>query len=284
YSIAITPSNSIFLVAPALLLVAGRWRALLPFAAGLAPALLTLAIWKYRGLGSLAAAPAEPVRLAGGIGSLLDRIHHPGLNSWEHLHQVLLGFREHFWIARVIEWVPLAGLVALLARSRRGLLLLGGWFTIFLLAKATYIPASIEDASFFRIMMPAFPAYVLLAAAVALLVPGVRARPAPSALALAGRRLTVAIAAAFAVFAVIPLGVIAAIPQLHDSGGLAVHYVNTLIPVSSATTVHATTDGTAVRVDWHGGDAATASGFYRVLRARGSDAGVLCAGRRNNSS
>ena len=48
--------------------------------------------------------------------------------------------------------------------------------TVFL-AKGTYIPASIEDASFFRIMMPAFPAYVLLAAMVVLLVPGVRARP-----------------------------------------------------------------------------------------------------------
>ena len=58
----IKPSNAIFLVAPALLLLATRRRSLLTFAAGLAPALLTLAIWKFRGLGALAAAPAEPSR------------------------------------------------------------------------------------------------------------------------------------------------------------------------------------------------------------------------------
>ena len=43
YSIAIKPSNSIFLVAPVLTLLVFRWRALLPFGAALAPALLTLA-------------------------------------------------------------------------------------------------------------------------------------------------------------------------------------------------------------------------------------------------
>jgi hypothetical protein len=284
YSIAIKPSNSIFLVAPALLLVGERWRRLLPFALGLAPALLTLAIWKYRGLGELAAAPAESVRLAGGVGSLLDRIHRPSLNSWEHLHQVLLGLREHFWVARVIEWLPVAGIVALLVRSRRGFLLVGGWFTTYLLAKATYIPASIEDASFFRILMPAFPAYLLLAAAVVLLVPGVRARPARESFALAGRRLTVAFLAAVTVFAVLPLGVIAAVPRLHDGGRLAVHAGDSLIPVSPEVTLQATVAGDAVRLTWRDRQAGTAAGFYRVLRAQGSDAGLGCAGRRSGSS
>src|SRR5207253_896938 len=102
YSMAIKPSNSIFLVAPILLLLLTRRRNLLTFAAGLAPALLTLAVWKYRGLGALAAAPAEPIRLASGVGGLLDRIHPPSQNSWAHLHQVLLALREHFWIMRVL--------------------------------------------------------------------------------------------------------------------------------------------------------------------------------------
>src|SRR2546425_5328960 len=44
--------------------------------------------------------------------------------------------------------------------------LVGSWFTVFLLAKGTYIPASIDDASFFRILMPAFPAYLLLASSI----------------------------------------------------------------------------------------------------------------------
>jgi hypothetical protein len=283
YSIAIKPSNSIFLVAPALLLVVERWRRLLPFALGLVPALLTLAIWKYRGLGELAAVPAEPVRLAGGVGGLLDRIHRPSLNSWEHLHQVLLGLREHFWIARVIEWLPVAGVVALLGRSRRGFLLVAGWFTTYLLAKGTYIPASVEDASFFRILMPAFPAYLLLAAAVVLLVPGVRARPARRSFPLAGRRLTVAFVGAVALFAVLPLGVIAAIPQLHDSTR-AVRLNENLIPVSSAIRLRAMARGDVVRLSWQGRPPDTASGFYRVFRSGGPEGGLFCGGARNNSS
>ena len=137
YSIAIKPSNSIFLVAPLLLFLVEKRRALLTFAAGLAPALLTLAIWKYRGLGELAAAPAQEVRLASGVGGLLDRIHNPQLNSYAHFRIVLQSLREHFWVARVMEWLPVAGTIALLARSRSAFLLVGGWFAIFVVAKAT---------------------------------------------------------------------------------------------------------------------------------------------------
>ena len=103
-----------------------------------------------------------------------------------------------------MEWLPIAGCIALLARSRRAFLLIGSWFIVFLLAKGTYIPASIEDASFFRILMPAFPAYLLLAAAIVLLVPGVRARPERVTPLLAGRKLTIALAIAVLAFAALP--------------------------------------------------------------------------------
>ena len=286
WSIAIKPSNTIFLVAPFLLLVVERRRALPMFFAGLLPAVLTLALWKFRGLGELAAAPAEPIRLASGIGGLLSRIHRPSLNSWAHLHQVLDALREHFWAARVMEWLPVAGSIAFLARSRRAFLLVGSWFTVFLLAKGTYIPASIDDASFFRILMPAFPAYLLLAAAVVLLVPGVRARPARSSPLLNGRRLSVALAAAVLVFAVLPLGVIAATPRLHDLGQLAAKVGNqgSLIPVSSALGITASTRGKLVHLKWRSRSSGAASVFYRVLRTKGSGGGVACAGRLRNSS
>ena len=279
YSIAIKPSNSIFLIAPAVLLLVEKRRALLPFAAALAPALLTLAIWKYRGLGELAAVPAEPIRLAGGIGGLLDRVHNPELNSYEHFREVLRALREHFWAARVMELLPVAGAIGLLARSRRGFLLVSTWFAVFVVAKATYVPASVEDASFWRIMMPAFPAYLLLAAAVVLLVPGVRARPAPASFALAGRRLTVALTAAVTVFVVLPLGVTAAIPPLEDGGSEAVILDASLLPVSSDLHLQATAEGDAVRLSWEAMRPGSASGFYRVLRTSGpSD--VFCAGTR----
>jgi hypothetical protein len=282
YAIAIKPSNALFLFAPGLLLIVERWRSLLAFAAGLAPSLLALAVWKYRGLGELAAAPGPQLRIAVGPGSLTRRIFSPKENSWEHLHQVLLGFREHFWIARVIEWTPVAGIVGLLARSRRGVLLVGTWFVAYLLVKGTYLPASIDDASFFRILMPAFPAYVLLAASVSLLIPGARARPAPVRTEQTGRRLTIAVVAAFAVFAALPLGVLAAVPRLHDQGALAVRAPDTPIPVSGTVSVSNANGG--VRLAWHGLKPSTARAFYHVLRARRGKPDVVCAGRLNGSS
>jgi hypothetical protein len=283
YSIAMKPSNSIFLFAPVLLLLVERWRSLLSFCAGLAPTLLALAVWKYRGLGELAAAPEPQTRLAAGVGDLLRRIHQPKQNSWGHLHQVVLGFREHFWIARVIEWLPLAGLVGLLIRSRRGLLLVGTWFVAYLLLKGTYAGASIDDASFFRILMPAFPAYVLLASSVLLLVPGVRARPAPAQPVRTGRRLTIATVGAFIVFAVVPLAVVAGVPRLHDQGRLAVRTPDTLVPISGVG-LRAVRQAGTVRLTWNDSIPGTASGFYHVLRANDQKGYVACAGRLNNSA
>jgi hypothetical protein len=284
WSIAIKPSNAIFLLAPALLLIVERRRALLAFGIGLAPAALTLALWKYRGLGELAAAPAESVRLASGAGDLIRRIHSPSLNSWAHLHQVLDALREHFWVARVMEWLPVAGCIALLARSRRGFLLVGSWFIVFLLVKGTYIPASVEDASFFRIMMPAFPAYLLLAAAIALLVPGVRARPERHSPMLTERKLSIALAAGVLVFAALPLGVIAATPRLHDGGRQAVRLGDNLLPVSDGIELTAATEGNVVHLEWQPRPARSTSVFYRVLRAKGVSGGVACAGRLRDSS
>jgi hypothetical protein len=282
YSLAIKPSNAIFLVAPALLFLVQRRAAILTFAAGIAPAVLALVIWKYRGLGELAAAPGEPVRLAGGVRGLLHRIHAPQQNSWQHLHQVLLALREHFWAARVLEWLPIGGALALLVRARRSFLLIAGWFAVYLLAKATYVQASVEDASFWRIMMPAFPAFVLLGAAIVLAVPGVRARPA----AAPPRTFTRALAAAAVVFAGLPLAAVAAIPRLHDHAGLAVHFENTFIPVTSSVSLSAgVTDG-VVTLRWHGGAPSTTAPFYRVLRGIKAygPGGVACAGRLNNAS
>ena len=177
---------------------------------------------------------------------------------------MLLALREHFWIARVLEWVPIAGMIALLVRSRRGFLLAGAWFAVYVLAKATYIPASVEDASFWRILMPAFPAFVLLAAAVVLALPGLRPRPAVTA---APRSFTNALAAAVVLFAVLPLGAVAAIPRLHDGGQLAVHFENTLIPVSNTVHVNATAAGQAVHLRWRNRAAGTAPGLGVTPRA-----------------
>jgi hypothetical protein len=284
YSIGIKPSSAIFLFVPALTLLAYRWRALLPFAAALAVPLLTLAVWKYRGLGELAAAPAPEVRTAAGLDSLLHRIHNPQTNSWAHLNNVLLALREHFWISRVIEWLPVAGAVGLLLRSRRGFALIAVWFATFLLIKGTYIPASVDDTSFFRIVMPGFPAFVLLCAAVVLLFPGLRARPESPPQQTPGRRVTVTLVTAFALFAVVPLAVAAAVPPLHDSGTKAVRVNQGEVPVTADVTPKVSLRGGAVHLAWKKDKPGPASVFYTVLRAKSAYAGPNCAARLNNGS
>jgi hypothetical protein len=282
YALAIKPSNAIFLFAPAVLLLAVRWRQVLPFAAGLAPAVLTLALWKYRGLGQLAATPADQVRLASSVGGLADRAR---LNNWNHLHQVILGFREHFWLARVIEWLPLAGCTALLLRSLRGFLLVGTWFIAYLLIKGTYVLASLDDATFFRLLMPAFPAFVLLCASVALLIPGIRARPRPAVEPRreVSRRLGLAIGVAVVVFGLAPLAVVAAAPPLHDGGATAVQLGISLVPVSTKLQPRVRVSGGTAQVEWESQASRGARLFYRVLRSQGnSDVG--CGGRVNGSA
>jgi hypothetical protein len=282
-SIAIKPSNTIWLVTPLIFFLVERRRGLLPYVAGLGPALLTLALWKYRGLGELAATPTEPVRVAAGATDLFNRIHGTELNSWAHLREVLNSLREHFWVARVIEWLPVAGTIALLVRARRGLLLVGTWFFAYLLTKGTYLPASVEDASIWRIMMPAFPAYLILAASVVLLAPGVRARPAASPPPPRSRTFAIALTAAVAVFTIVPLGVIAATPRLHDGGRQAVRLGDNLIPVTSVG-LQAATEGEDVRLSWR--RPSGNSVFYRILRRDTAAAGqgVVCAGTPGSAS
>jgi hypothetical protein len=277
-SIAIKPSNTIWLVTPFLLFAVERRRALLPYVAGLAPAAVTLALWKYRGLGELAASPAPPVRVAAGVTDLFNRINGTQLNSWGHLRQVLDSLREHFWAARVIEWLPVAGTIAFLLRTRRGLLLVGTWFLAYLLTKGTYLPASVEDASFWRIMMPAFPAYLLLAAAVVLLVPGVRARPAEPAPVPRSRRFAIAVGTAAAALMIVPLAVVAATPRLDDAGHQAVRLGDNLITVSPVG-LQAATQGKAVRLSWRQQAPTGGAVFYQILRAKPPGDGILCAGK-----
>lgn len=284
YAIAIKPSSAIFLFGPAVLLLAKRWQSALPFVIGLAPVLLTLALWKYRGLGQLGTSGPEPVRLAGGIDDFLRRVHNPETNSWAHFKANIDALREHFWVTRVLEYVPIAGAIALLVRSRSAFLLIGTWFFAFLAIKGSYHEAQVDNASFFRILLPAFPAFVFLIASVALLIPGVRARSAVRTFEWRGTRLTVAAVAAALVFAVFPLAVVAAMPKLHDGGTRAVRLGQSEIPVSGRIALHATTRGGAVQLTWRAQPSRAASVFYRVFRSNAPDGGLACANSPGDAS
>ena len=139
--------------------------------AALAPGLLLLALWKQRGLGQL------PLFASGGAGdhalaaigvplpsdplASISRYVHI---DWTHLRQNRDSLREFFWAVRPLEWVPIAGLLALGRRSWPKAVLVTGWFVAFLIVKGTATDSNVEDASFFRLMMPSFPAFVLLLA------------------------------------------------------------------------------------------------------------------------
>ncbi len=105
--------------------------------------------------------------LAAGIGRYVNI-------DWQHLQDNKDSLREFFWAVRPLQWVALAGVIGLLRRSWAKGALVAVWFYAFLIVKGTSGHARVEDASFFRLLMPSFPAFVLLLAGVPLLVPQAR--------------------------------------------------------------------------------------------------------------
>jgi hypothetical protein len=105
--------------------------------------------------------------------------------DWSSFHGNLMGFREYFWSLRVVEWLPIAGTIALCRRSLAAALAFGAWFwlTVFLRGSVPgtfFTGNSLRPSSeFLVLMLPAFPSLVILTAALPLLVPRLPARLAP---------------------------------------------------------------------------------------------------------
>ena len=111
--------------------------------------------------------PGIVVVLARGTGRAVE------FGSWHEIHHNFIFVREFFYSLRVLEWLPIAGCLAVCRRSIPIALLVGAWFTAFLLIQGS--SSDVNDYSFWRVLLPAFPAYVLLTAAIPLLVPAPRA-------------------------------------------------------------------------------------------------------------
>ncbi len=203
-------------------LVARRWRELLAFGVAAAPMLMTLAIYKERGIGFQPILAFEEVHVAasatGRVFVPIDRYIDFDLDHWRIQMAQL---REYFWSARVFQWVPLAGLVAVARMRPAAAALLGGWLAAFVLVKGASPQASIEANTFWRLLMPAWPAYLLLLAAIPLLVPrlavrlGARAIP-PPAPALPRRPALVAAA----LLCLVPLALATLLPKLESTDQL----------------------------------------------------------------
>jgi hypothetical protein len=178
-AIALKPANGLFVFAPLVAFaLARRWRAGLEFALALAPAVLTLVVWKYRGTG-ISVLALDPSVLA----AAQPPPPHPSeLPWWEQardfvpldrhqLNQQFLGFREYFWSARLLEFIPIAGAIAVARRSIPKAAFFVVWLAAFFVVKGSSPSVNVETASIWRLLMPAWPAYFFLAVSLPLLVP-----------------------------------------------------------------------------------------------------------------
>jgi hypothetical protein len=219
-ALALKPANALFLGGPALaFLIARRWRQATLFAVALAPALLALTLWKWRGLGEVPLFADGGTRLAAGLGdpavasvtTWFDRTVHLDFDTWK---QNMSNLREFSWSARVLQFLALAGVVAVARRSLPAAGLLGGWLLGYVVVKGAADVATVESGSYWRLIMPALPAFVLLTASVPLLVPtlmermGPRLAPVPGR--RPGRRATIAVVA---FLAIVPIAVILPLDQ-----------------------------------------------------------------------
>jgi hypothetical protein len=263
--------------------LARRWREAAAFAVAVAPALLMLAFWKQRTLGELPVLALEQARLAAGATPLaagidVDRYVDLDLDHWRAQMGAL---REFFWSARVVQWAPIAGLVAVLRVGRYPVAgLLGGWLAAFLVIKGMSPRGSIEDGSFWRLVMPAWPAYLLLVASIPLLVPtlfrrlGPRRDP-PIDGPVRARWLVVA----FVVTIFVPAAATAAASRVTPPTPAIVPWIPsgeilTPVDMSIEVTTERAVDG--LRLSWTGGPW-RADVFYRVYRGTLPDGDLRCS-------
>jgi hypothetical protein len=118
--------------------------------------------------------------LAGVAVLWLSRLPVPDL-SVDAFKANMAGLREYFWSHRVLQWIPVAGAIAVARYSLPAALALGGWLGGYLFFRAAQPGIGVADGELFRALLPAFPAYVLLAASLPLLVPTLAARLGPLA-------------------------------------------------------------------------------------------------------
>ena len=278
-AIGIKPSNSLYLAGPALAyIVARRPREAAAFGVALLPAVVTLALWKQRGLGNLPLFALDESREAVGAAGTVTAVQfNKYVNiDWGVWKQNMSGLREFTVGARVIQWAPIAGAIGLWRLSRPAAALCAGWLAAYLIVKGTSPLATIESGSFWRFVMPAFPAYLLLVAAIPLLVPTLLRRlravlePLPVR-AINGRVLV----AAAAFLTVIPFLWIAVASPI-SLPTRAVLDNGILTPVDgSKVDVAITAAGPARRISWNARDW-PATVFYRVYRTARAGSDVVC--------
>lgn len=290
FVLGLKPSNTLFLAAPFVgLLIGRRYRGAVAFGLALLPTVVTLILWKQRGLGHLPLfSSATGVTLAAGAQAMTD--HVAALNThkylkfdWTHLQNNLDGIREYFWSNRLVEWIPLVGALGAFRISRAKGALLAVWLGLFFLIKGSSPLASVDTASFWRLLTPAWPAYFLLAISVLAMVPTLGGRLRPTIVAPApGRSLRRETWVAIAVLAVLPLVVVAAVPKRGSYQAVRNNAHNLYVPVDRSFQVNASSNAGAVSLSWPDPGSGSVKPTYLMHRVKAgttTDEGVNCGAR-----
>jgi len=259
------------LAAVVVLAVMFRFRALAGTVVAAVPAAFALWIWKGLGTGTV------PV-LAGGGGSgggastVANNVHKYVNIDFQHLAQNLHDLREVFWSLRLLEFLLVAGAVGLIARARWKGIFVVGWFVAFALIKGTVSYSNVYDASLYRFLLPAWPAWTLIVAGVVFCWPvgtAVRARQRALDLARAGASRVVdrrIVAGAALVLALGPLLVIVADSPAKPGAIIDENYTGAPVPVADFGIHVHQTGAHSVRFTWNAIGTKRAATTYVIFK------------------
>lgn len=271
--IALKPANGFFVLAVVVLLVAYRRpRVALGWAVGIAPALVTLAVWKARGLGTLPLfASYAPVREASGLTVAITTSRYFSFD-WHHLSVDWNELAEVFWDMRFLQFVLVAGIAGALRKDLRMGIFLATWFVGFCILKGMSHQADISQTSYFRLTLPGLAVLGLLVPAIGFLWPGTRAARRtvePESWAMNLRSPLAILAAVVALF---PLVVLLLAHPAPANRFARLSPANTESPISATLTPRVTSSGGTVTVSWRAtGHSGSTKVAYAVIRTTGND-------------
>ena len=187
FAIGVEPQCVLYAAGPVLaLLLARRPRQALAFLAALAPALVTVVLWQSQ---------------AGHVGGFGPSF------AWSELRLGLVNLKAAGFSLLLLEWIAVAGIFALVRKAPAKGVLVATWFVGVFAAALGRAP--VRDLGALVLAEPGYPAFVLVTAALVLLVPGLGRRRRGPAAAEAPFAVTRGVAAAALLLALYPLVLVA---------------------------------------------------------------------------
>jgi hypothetical protein len=273
FLILLKPANGALPVAGVLALgLTFRWRALIGTVAAAIPAAVALSIWKKTGTGGVPLFSGSGGGGGTGTPAVAQNVHKYLNVDFHHFAQSAHELSDVFWSVRLLEFFLIAGAVGLIARARWKGLFVVAWFLGFAVVKGGSSLANVYDTSFYRYLLPAWPAWTLIVAGAVFCWPGVvrrAARPASAApvspVRLPGRRLLVA---AGLVLAVGPFTLIVAVSPAARGAYVQQNYVGAPVAAVDFGLRARRIGPHTVRLTWDPMQTKRARTTYAIFKAR----------------